>query len=239
MKNHHVYLVTGGAHRLGLAISEALLENGDRVIATWHTDRQEAESFLSRHPASAGIVQADFSQPQTMGTLFSEALAWFGRIDGIVNNASSFSPKTVEDCGIEDVRMMLDIHASSPLLLAQAFYRWVTDQHRQGAVVNITDSHADSGFGRKVPYLLGKASLASETRILAKALAPSIRVNAVAPGFVLPQAGEEELFAKQHDLLPLGKTGTVQDVTAAVLYLLDASFVTGETIHVDGGGHLV
>lgn len=232
------YMVTGGAHRVGLAISESLLSDGARVVVTWHTDKGEAEALASRFPGQVGMVYADFSRPQTMDEVFSQAVAWFGELDGIVVSASEFSPCRFGEMTEADIRRMLDVHASSPVLLSQAFFHWLKGQGREGVVVNITDTRADAGYSSRVPYLLGKASLAKETTLLAKASAPHLRVNAVAPGCILP-SGDEAYFEKMRSVLPLGRTGSPRDVVGAVRYLLDAGYVTGETIHVDGGEHLL
>ena len=233
-----VYMVTGGAGRVGLSISEALLLRGDAVVVTWHSKKENADSLSGRFPRRVGVVHADFSNPGEMDELFSSALSCFGVLDGIVDSASEFSSTTIDDMQVDDVLRMENIHATSPLMLSRSFYRWVQDEGRRGVVVHITDTRADFGYGRRVPYLLGKASLAVQTEILAKAAAPFLRVNAVAPGFVLP-SGDGAYFEAMRSVLPLGKTGCPQDVVDAVLYLLGASYVTGETIHVDGGEHLL
>jgi pteridine reductase len=238
MENPNVYLVTAGAHGIGKAISVSLLESGASVVCTWHTDRTEADALSSAYPGSVLLLAASLEKPETASSLVRSAYAWKGRLDGIVNNASSFCPLPFEETTVEDFRLMLDIHAATPFFLAQAYAQRLGEG--KGCVVNITDSLALRGNGKKAAYRIAKGALEAETSVLASVLGPRIRVNAVAPGFVKPH-GEREtaFFEKEEANLPLGTCRDEGSVASAVLYLLSSSSVTGETIHTDGGRHLV
>jgi len=234
-------LVTGGARRLGRAIVEALAECGVNIVIHYHDSRQAAESLADRirgrgdTGVQAWTIEADLSDPHAAESLISRALETAGRVDILVNNASVFKPDTVWDLREETLLHNVRLHAWAPLALARALAR----QGGPGRIVNLLDTRLTEPDPKHVAYQLSKQMLASLTRILAVELAPRIRINAVAPGLILPPKGRDEKYlqALAHTN-PLGRHGDVRDVAQAVLYLLQAPFVTGQVIHVDGGRHL-
>lgn len=225
----HTYLLTGATRpgRLGYQIALRFLEEGDRLVLSVH--RQESD-LPDRFPGQVRTCHADFADPSCMERLLDEA----GPTDGIVNAASEFLPTGFQQTMADDLRRSLDIHVVAPFLLAQGY----AARGKGSSIVHILDSYALAGKGGRVAYRLAKSALAEEVRLLAPVLAPRIRINAVAPGMVIPSPGEEEFAKREAASSPLGKLATVEDVFQAVRYLLGAVSVTGQTIFVDSGAFL-
>lgn len=232
-----VALVTGGAVRLGRAISMGLAETGYDLVVHYRSSRDEADDqvraagALGRH---AVAVRADLGEAGAPAALVEAAREAFGRLDLLVNNAGSFDERPLEevDAGIWDEVMALNVRAPHLLVRSAApLLRAV-----RGSVVNILDLSAFQPWTGYPAHAVSKAALAHLTRIQARALAPEVRVNGVAPGAVLPPDG---FPPRRLDALrartPLGTLGTPEDVVRAVLYLASAPFVTGEILTVDGG----
>ncbi len=218
-----------------------LAQEGYTVVLHCNTSLDEAQDLhqqLLGLGYESGIVQGDLTDLDGLSDLFARFVACFGHLDAIINSASVFSDITLEETTVERWRSDMALHAGSPFFLSKMLYQHVRKREATGSIVNITDTQISSPPTSKPSYYLSKATLAEETTILAKALAPYIRVNAVAPGLVLSN-GEDGYFAKMEKILPLQKTGKPSDICEAVSYLLSASFVTGVTIAVDGGHHLM
>ena len=238
-------LITGAARRIGSIIARTLHEAGARVILHCHKSRADAddlcEEFNAARPNSCAVVQADLLQVEGLPRLAEEAARAFGRLDGLVNNASTFHPTPIGEIGIAQWEDLVGTNLRAPLFLSQA----VAPHLRawQGAIVNIVDIHADRPLQDYLVYSVAKAGLAGLTRSLALELAPDIRVNGVAPGAILwPEGGQHFSPAERSRITeqtPLERIGTPDDVAGAVKYLLfDAPFVTGEILAVDGGRRL-
>ena len=238
-------LVTGAGRRIGAAITRALHAAGMRVVLHCHHSRPEAEflaaSLEAARPGSATVVQADLLDVGALAALVERAAAAFGRLDGLVNNASTFhatplgsiTPATWDD--------LLGSNLRAPLFLAQAAAPYLRE--RRGAIVNMIDIHAERPLPGYPVYSAAKAGLAGLTRALAIELAPQVRVNGVAPGAILwPESGEHFPSAERQRIegqTPLARTGNPEEVAGAVKYLLlDATFVTGQILAVDGGRSL-
>lgn len=234
-------LVTGAARRLGAAIARELHAAGANVVLHYRQASTAAEALVAElnasRPSSAACLQADLLKVETLPLLIADTVTRFGRLDALVNNASSFFPTPL---GGIDLAMWDDLVGSNlraPLFLTQAAAPHLAAA--RGAVVNITDIHAERPLAGYPLYCAAKAGLLGLTRALAVELAPLVRVNAVAPGPVLwPDSGlfdssaREEIVA--HTLLQ--RAGCPQDIARAVRYLLeDATYVTGQVINVDGG----
>jgi pteridine reductase len=237
-----VVLVTGAARRIGAAIAQALHASGARVVLHCHRSRAEAEAlragFEASRAGSAAIVSADLLDSAALPRLIAEAAAVFGRLDGLVNNASSFHATPLGAIAPADWDDLTGTNLRAPLLLSQAAAPHL--KAARGAIVNLVDIHAERPLRDYAVYSIAKAGLAALTRSLALELAPEVRVNGVAPGAILwPEdgkhfaPGERERITRQ---TPLGRTGEPAEVAGAVKYLLlDAPFVTGQILAVDGG----
>ncbi len=243
-------LVTGGAKRVGAAIARALHAAGANVIVHCNRSRAEADNLTKElnglRAHSVALVQGDLLATNALKGLIDQAASAFGRLDGLVNNASAFYATPVgsidEDCWIE----LMESNLKAPLFLSQAAAPYL--KKTQGSIVNIVDIHAERPLKDFVVYTVAKAGLAGLTRSLALELGPEVRVNGVAPGAILwpevgkpgghdfPPAEQQRITAQT----PLRRVGTPEDVAGAVKYLmLDAPFVTGQIIAVDGGRGLV
>jgi pteridine reductase len=238
-------LVTGGAKRIGSIIARALHEAGARVILHCNKSRQDAddlcEEFNVARPDSCVVVQADLLQVAALPRLAEDAARAFGRLDGLVNNASSFHATPMGEISARDWEDLVGTNLRAPLFLSQAaaphLRAW------QGAIVNIVDIHAEFPLPDFLVYSVAKAGLAGLTRALALELAPDVRVNGVAPGAILWPEGGQHFSPSERTRIteqtPLERIGSPEDVAGAVKYLLfDAPFVTGEILAVAGGGRL-
>ncbi len=223
-------LITGAARRIGAATARALHAAGARIVLHCHRSRDEAEALSDE---LNGIREESW--------LAEDAARAFGRLDGLVNNASSFHATPFGEIGLRDWEDLIGTNLRAPLFLAQAaaphLRAW------QGAIVNIVDIHAERPLADYAVYTIAKAGLAGLTRSLALELAPDVRVNGVAPGAILwPEGGKHFSPAERGRITeqtPLERVGGPEDVAGAVKYLLfDAPFVTGEILAVDGGRRL-
>jgi NAD(P)-dependent dehydrogenase (short-subunit alcohol dehydrogenase family) len=231
-------LVTGAARRIGRAISLALAREGANVAVHYQSSKSEALDLVAEIEGlglRAVALRADLSDPSETAGLVDRARDALGKLEILVNNASIFPVDTLETVELESLRRNFETNAWAPLALSRAF----AAQTERGHVVNLLDSRV-TGFDRThVAYILSKQVLAALTRMSALELAPGIAVNAIAPGLILPPAGEgEEYVERLARALPLQRRGTPEDVAAAAVYLVTSEFVTGETIYVDGGRHL-
>lgn len=238
--NDKVILVTGAARRIGAAIVTCLHENGARVAIHHRGSAGDAESLAdklnSARADSAAVFHADLLDINSIKPLVAAVVEWGGRLDGLVNNASSFYPTPVGSITETEWDELISSNLKAPLFLAQAAAGYLHDNN--GAIVNIVDVHAQRPLRDHAVYGVAKAGLAMLTRSLAKDLAPNIRVNGVSPGAILwPENGMSADAQKSIlEQVPLARAGDPQDIAGCVLYLLrDATYVTGQIIPVDGG----
>lgn len=230
-------LVTGGAVRVGRAVSLALGRAGYDVLVHYHSSREAAEEVTARLEAGgsrAAALGADLRDPKAIEELFRRARRELGGIDLLVNNAGVLVRARPEE--VEAVRWdeIFSLNARAPFLCAVAARPLMPDEG--GSVVNVADVAAFEAWPSYAPYAASKAALVSLTRSLAAAWAPAVRVNAVAPGAVLlPADSPPEERERAAGRAALERVGEPEDVAGAVLYLDRASYVTGEVIRVDGG----
>jgi NAD(P)-dependent dehydrogenase (short-subunit alcohol dehydrogenase family) len=234
-------LVTGGAQRIGGAIVHALARAGYAVAIHANRSRDAAEALCNEiisQGGKAAVVTGDLSDHDAVLRIVPEAVKAVGALTLLVNNAGAFE---LDEIGSLD-RALFDrqfaINLRAPLFLSEAF----SIQAPEGAdasIVNIVDQRVFKPTPRFVSYTLTKSALHTATTTLAQALAPKVRVNAVAPGPTLPSPRQDaEAFARQAAMLPLTRGPTPQDVAGAVLYFAGAAGVTGVTLAVDGGQHI-
>lgn len=238
--NDKVILVTGAARRIGAAIVTRLHENGARVAIHYRGSADDAESLADNlngaRADSAAVFHADLLNISSIKPLVDTVVEWGGRLDGLVNNASSFYPTPVGSITETAWDELIGSNLKAPLFLAQAAAGHLHDNN--GAIVNIVDIHAQRPLRDHAVYGVAKAGLAMLTRSLARDLAPNIRVNGVSPGAILwPENAMTAAVQKSIlEKIPLARAGDPQDIAGCVLYLLrDATYVTGQIIPVDGG----
>jgi pteridine reductase len=235
-------LVTGAARRIGAAIARTLHAAGANVVVHCHRSRAEAERLRdelnAQRAGSCAVVQADLLDVSALPALAEQALQAFGRIDALVNNASSFYPTPFGGIGEGEWDDLMGSNLRAPLFLSQALAPWLREA--RGAIVNLVDIHADRPLKDFVVYSVAKAGLAGLTRALALELGPEVRVNGVAPGAIVWPDGDQHFAPAEKGRIteqtPLKRIGSPEDVAGAVKYLLfDAPFVTGQILAVDGG----
>ena len=235
-----VVLVTGAARRIGAAIVTRLQQNGARVAIHYRGSAEDADRLAAalneQRPDSAATFQADLLKPDERAALVAAVVAWGTRLDGLVNNASTFYPTPVGTITESHWDDLVGSNFKAPLFLSQEVVAHLRETG--GSIVNIVDIHAQRPLRDHPVYGPAKAALGMLTRSLAKDLAPGIRVNGVSPGAILwPEDGMTE--AVQRTILnqvPMECPGTPEDIAGCVLYLMrDATYVTGQIIAVDGG----
>ena len=240
-----VALVTGAAHRLGAKTAQTLHARGWNLVIHYRSQQQKAEALASdlnqTRPGSAVTLQADLSDLAEVQRLAGQSVALWGRLDGLVNNASVFYPNPTEQATAQDWDSILNTNLRAPFFLLQACLPALRDS--AGGVVNLIDIYSERPLPEHPLYCASKAGLAALTKSWAKDLAPSVRVNGVSPGAILWPEGEAELDRSHQQAIlektPLARTGTPEDIAGAIAFLLcDAPFITGQILPVDGGRSL-
>ena len=234
-------LVTGAAKRIGAVIARSLHEAGANVAIHYFSSAEPADALATElngiRPGSALTVSADLRDVRTIKPMAERVLAKTGRLDVLVNNASSFYPTPLATVTDEQWHDLIDSNLKAPLFLAQAFLEPL--RATQGCIVNIVDVHSTRPLRDHPVYGAAKAGLAMLTRSLAKDLGPTIRVNGVSPGAILwpeDDGMSEKLREAIIKQTALKRSGEPEDIAAAVLFLVrDAPYVTGHIIAVDGG----
>ncbi|MDA1117496.1 MAG: pteridine reductase [Proteobacteria bacterium] len=235
-----VALVTGAARRVGAAIARRLHAAGASVVLHYRgaeADAVQLEKELNAARAGSALkVKGDLLAPVAPKALVDAALQRFARLDFLVNNASAFFPTALGEIESSHWEELIGSNLRAPLFLAQAAAPHLA--LAAGAIVNITDIHAERPMKGYVVYSVAKAGLAALTRSLALELAPGVRVNAVAPGAIAwPEDGQFEPAERSRVVAstPLRRIGTPEDIAQAVHFLCTAPFVTGQVVAVDGG----
>lgn len=240
--DNKVILITGGAKRLGAAICRQLHAQGVNLAIHYRSSQTEAETLRDAleaiRPQSVLLIKADLLIAHQLSNLIEQIILHFGRLDGLVNNASSFFATPIGHFSEENWDDLIGSNLKAPLFLSQAAAPYLIKQ--KGSIVNIVDIHVDFPLKNHVIYNCAKGGLAALTRSLALELAPNVRVNGVSPGPILwPIAGEWADKSVQHEIINrtlLKRCGEPEDIAKAVSYLInDAPFVTGQIIAVDGG----
>lgn len=237
-------LITGGARRVGAHVARLLHQQGMRIAIHYRSSEHEAlmlaEELERARAGSVALMQADLLDTAALPTLIDEAVVRFGRIDVLINNASSFYPTPVQSATEADWEDLIGTNLRAPFFLSRAAASYL--KMVGGCIVNMIDIHAQRPLKNYPIYSAAKAGLAMLTRSLARELAPEVRVNGVAPGTILwPEAGldpavQQEILART----PQKRAGSPDDVARAILFLVrDADYITGQVIAVDGGRSIV
>jgi pteridine reductase len=237
-------LITGGAKRVGAAICRRLHGAGANLMLHYRASAGEARLLQAElnhaRPNSVSLIQADLLDLNKLPSVVEQTLQAFGRLDALINNASTFFPTPVGEITEGAWADLIGTNLQVPLFLAQAAAPAL--KKTQGAIVNLSDIHAERPLKNYVVYSVAKAGLEGLTRSLARELAPEVRVNAVAPGPILwPEDESFDELSRQRIIshTPLKREGTPDDIARAVHFLLaDANYITGETINVDGGRNM-
>jgi NAD(P)-dependent dehydrogenase (short-subunit alcohol dehydrogenase family) len=235
-----VAVVTGGTQGVGLAICRRLVAEGARslVICGRNAARgEQAAAELVALGAQCRYVQADMAQAEDCVRVVETGLDIYGRVNALVNSAATSVRGGLLDTDLALWEEIMAVNLRAPFLLAQQAAKRMT---AGGLIVNITDIGAQKAWSRYPSYSVSKAGLESLTKLLARALAPSIRVNAIAPGLVLPSdVVTQEQWDKLVQKLPLKRAATLDEITSALEFLIKNEYITGQTIVVDGGYSLV
>ncbi len=236
-------VITGGAVRIGKAITLALAKAGCNVFI--HYGRSSIDAEITKIEAEgcgikAVTYSADLGSEAETDSIIPEALSHFASIDILINSAAIFPDNdTFNDINSETRNNIFAVNFHAALLLSKGFANqgW---NSKSGKIINIVDARIFRHESDHLGYCLSKKCLWELTTILALELAPSITVNALAPGAILPPPGKDETYLKRisSNRIPLMKNGNVDDVTRGILYLLENDFITGETIKIDGGEYL-
>jgi pteridine reductase len=245
MHNEKVALITGGARRVGAAIARYLHNQGTRLVIHYRASAHEAEmlceEFNQLRPHSAFALQADLLHTPQLAVLIEQTVNKWGRLDALINNASSFYATplgTITEAHWED---LLGSNLKASLFLSQAAAPFL--QASQGSIINIIDIHARQPLKAYTTYCIAKAGLAMLTKSLAKELGPQIRVNGIAPGAILwPENANEmdkNMQAKVIAKTALKRVGSPEDIAKTAYFLIyHADYITGQIIAVDGGRSL-
>lgn len=235
-------LVTGSAVRVGRAIALALGHAGYQVAVHYNTSRDEADETVAQIRKQGGIADAfsgDLSQPnKTARQLCESVRTELGGLEILINSASLFEEGTLLETTAEMWDRQFAVNLQAPFFLIQEFVRGLRSNQR-GQIINICDWRGELHPPGHDAYTLSKSGLFAMTRMLAKELAPNIRVNGIHPGAVLaPPDADEDHNRRAKETIPLNRTGSPQDIVRGVLYLLESEFVTGEILKITGGEHL-
>lgn len=235
-----VVLITGAGRRIGAALAADLHGRGYRVALHYQNSAAEASAlcadFNRTRPDSAIALQADLAEPARRDALIPAVLANFGRLDVLINNASSFFPTPVGSSSDGDWDVLFDANARAPFFLSQAAAPHLA--RHKGCIVNLLDIFAERPKPAHALYGMAKAAQHMLTRSLALELAPDVRVNAIAPGAILwPESGKSDAQKQAIlDATPLARIGDVADICKAARFLIeDAAYCTGQILAVDGG----
>jgi pteridine reductase len=233
-------LVTGAAHRLGKAFALTLARMGYSIALHYRGSANEAEKTVKEIRA-LGVdclpIRADLTDPKKIRFVYSIVDEFEAPLGVLVNSAAVMPVGDPRDLELMDWNSALDLNLRAPFLLAQEAAQRMTEG---GLIVNITDIGAQKAWSRYPSYTVSKAGLESLTKLLARSLAPEIRVNAIAPGLVLPSdVVTEEQWDRLVQRLPLKRAASVDEITSALEFLIKNEYITGQTIVVDGGYSLV
>jgi len=232
-------LITGGARRVGKAIALAMAQSGANVAFTFRSSASEAGETLKEIKA-AGVLglafECDFRQPGSAGDAVKSVLNHFGQIDLLINNAGVFETANIEEITTEQWDEVFAVNVRAPFLVSQSCIPALRRAH--GRIVNMGSLGGQKPWATHAHYCSSKAALHMLTQVMAKALAPEIAVNCVAPGMIDSGAGEKDpaLLQRLAAHTPMKKNGTPQDIVSAVMYFATAPhFITGQVLTVDGG----
>jgi pteridine reductase len=231
-----VALVTGAAKRLGRAVALRLGEEGADVVVHYRSsvaDAQSAVAEIEKFGRRGHAIAADLTNVAEIKRLFDETAKQFGRLDVLVNSAANFLPSSIVSTTEEIWDASLDTDLKAPFFCAQAAAPLL--RRTKGSIINFADTGGLVGWPGYIAHSVSKAGVVMLTKVLAKSLAPEVRVNAIAPGTITMPDDPPELEADFIKLAPLRRTGAPSDIADAVVFLVNSKFITGQVLVVDGG----
>ncbi len=235
-------LITGAAKRIGKGLALSLAKKGSNIIL--HYNKSEAESIetekeLKEYGIDVVRIQCDLSDPVRAEGLMDEIEKKIARTDVLINSASIFPGNTLMNTCLKDFDKNINLNSLSPFFISRAFYKKLEKQNKKGSIINILDARMGGYTPLHFPYQISKRILSDITRISALEFSPLVRVNAIAPGNIVPPKGKGSGYIKKAiEAAPLKKHGSIKDITEGVFFLLGAEFITGQTLYIDGGRHL-
>ena len=231
-------LITGGAKRIGRTIALHLARQGYSIALHYNSSRNDAANLtqeISELGVRCDVFKAELTDAKSVAALIPAVLKKLPDLRFLINNAAIFEKSTLKDLDIKDFDRELAINLRAPFILTSQFARYI----KEGAVINILDTNVTKDKTGHISYLLAKKGLSEMTRIAAVELAPDIRVNGIAPGLILPpEAKGKDYLDRLVKNVPLRRKGEPEDVACAIQFLLENTYITGQTIFVDGGEHL-
>lgn len=240
--NNKTVLITGAAKRLGAALARDLHQRGMDIVIHYNRSGDEARSLADElnegRPESAALVQADLNNATAAVDVIDAAVDFHGKLDALINNASSFYPTPVADASPEQWDDLFNTNLKAPFFLAQRAYASLNETG--GCIINIADIHGERPLREHALYSTAKAGLIMLTRALAREFGPAVRVNAISPGAVLwPEDMHEKTKGEILSRTVLKRCGDPRDIAAAVNFLInDAGYITGQVLAIDGGRSL-
>jgi len=234
--NGKVALITGSAKRIGREIALELSSKGARIAVHYRSSASEAREVAGKTGAA---FQAELTDTGAVEKMVYDIAEKFGRLDIVINSASMFAPATAEDATPEHWDWQMATNAKAPFFVAQHAAH-LMQKAGAGKIINIADVAGEVIWPGYLPYSISKAALIAVNRGLAKAYAPEIQVNAIAPGPVLfPEYYTEEQIKSAIERTLLKRSGSPRDIVNAVVFFIENDYITGELIHVDGGRHIM
>lgn len=241
--NGKTVLITGGAKRIGAETARTLHAAGMNIIIHYRSSRQEADELCYElkqlRDNSAAVIQGDLDDDHVYGRIIEDTIEIWGRLDVLINNASSFFPTPVGSITLDQWHKLINSNLKAPLFLSQAAVPFLKENN--GCIINMVDIHAFRPMLKHPVYCAAKAGLAMLTQSLAKELGPEIRVNGIGPGAILWPENDMDESTKQYviERTALKRHGKPEDIAKAILFLVrDAGYITGHIVPVDGGRSL-
>jgi pteridine reductase len=239
-KNSPVVLITGAARRIGAVIARIFHSHGYQIVVHYNNSAAAAdklcEDLNAQRENSCLLIQSDLNDMTGLEKI-ADLVRDLGRLDVLINNASSFYPTALDSCDDQQWNDLINSNLKGPFFISQKLAPLLTEA--QGSIINISDMHARQALHSHPIYTIAKAGNIAMTKSLAKELGPEVRVNSVAPGAILWPEHESDDQQKQDSVLskvPMGRLGTEQDIAQTVYFLaVKATYMTGQTIAVDGG----
>ena len=233
-------LITGAAKRVGAKMAEVLHSNGFNIVIHYNSSSESANNLSARlnqqRSGSSIIIGGNLTDDSAVESLIPSVVEQTGRLDVLINNASTFYPTPIENITLEDWDNLFGTNLKAPLFLSKHAAKYLKDS--AGLILNIVDIQARKPFKNHPIYGPAKSGLAMLTKSLARDLAPSVRVNGIAPGMILwPENEPSESIKKSIlDQIPLKRSGSPEDIANCALFLIkDAPYITGQIIPIDGG----
>ena len=233
-------LITGAAKRVGAKMAELLHSNGFNIVIHYNSSSEAANNLSAKlnqeRTGSSIIIGGNLTDDSAIETLIPNVIEQTGRLDVLINNASTFYPTPIENITLNDWDNLLGTNLKAPLFLSKHAAKYLKDS--EGLIINIVDIHARKPLKNHPIYGSAKSGLAMLTKSLARDLAPSVRVNGIAPGMILwPENEPSESIKKSIlDQIPLKRSGSPEDIASCALFLIkDAPYITGQIIPIDGG----